>query len=111
MPPDHHSSPVTFEADDIIVMEGSPDWDGGCALARCFGRGFTEADERLMNGRNQHRELIGRDLVATYICSDDIVVCSLSSVGNGDSSGTLFLRVEMTKYHAGANRDDDLGSP
>src|SRR6202023_3032966 len=69
---EHLSAPPAFETDDIIAVNGWPNRDGRCPLARCFGRGFTEADERLMHGRNQHRELIGRDLVAADICSNDV---------------------------------------
>jgi SnoaL-like protein len=53
-------------------MDGSTDWDGGCPLDHRFARRFTEVDERLMNARNQGRELIGRNLVSPNISSDDV---------------------------------------
>jgi hypothetical protein len=60
-----------MQANDIIAMNGLPDRHGGCPLA-CFGRGFTEADERLMNGRDQRPELVGPDLVSPNISCDDV---------------------------------------
>jgi hypothetical protein len=39
-------TPATIEADDIIAMNGLPDWDGGCPLNLRFGCRFTKADER-----------------------------------------------------------------
>ena len=49
---EHLAAPATIEADDIIAMNGLPDWDGGCPLNLRFGCRFTEADECLMNGRD-----------------------------------------------------------
>jgi hypothetical protein len=43
---EHLAAPATIEADDIIAMNGLPDWDGGCPLNLRFGCRFTEADER-----------------------------------------------------------------
>jgi hypothetical protein len=47
---EHLAAPATIAADDIIAMNGLPDWYGGCPLYLRFGCGFTEVDERLMNG-------------------------------------------------------------
>ena len=47
---EHLAAPATIEADDIIAMNGLPDWDGGCPLNLRFGCRFTEADECLMDG-------------------------------------------------------------
>jgi hypothetical protein len=52
MPSEHLAAPPAFDANDIIAMDGSPDRHCGCSLAPCFGCRFTEADERLMNGRD-----------------------------------------------------------
>ena len=43
---EHLAAPATIEADDIIAMNGLPDWDGGCPLNLRFGCRFTKADER-----------------------------------------------------------------
>jgi hypothetical protein len=72
MPLEHLAAPPAFEADDVIAMDGSPNRDGGCPLFVEFGCRFTETDERLMNGRDQRRELFGRDLVPPNICSNDV---------------------------------------
>jgi hypothetical protein len=52
MPSEHLAAPAAVQASDIIALDGSPDWHGGGPLALGFGRRFTEADERLMNGQD-----------------------------------------------------------
>jgi hypothetical protein len=73
MPLKHLAAPPTFEANHVVPVNGSPDRHRGGPLDLCFGRRFTEADERPMNGRNQGRELIGRDLVLPNIGGDGLV--------------------------------------
>jgi hypothetical protein len=55
MPLKHLAAPPTFEANHVVPVNGSPDRHRGSPLDFCFGRRFTEADERPMNGRNQGR--------------------------------------------------------
>jgi hypothetical protein len=64
---EHLAAPATIEANDIITMNGLPDCDGGGPLNFRFGCRFTEADERLMNSRDQDRQLVGPDLVTADI--------------------------------------------
>jgi hypothetical protein len=71
MPPEHLAAPPAFEANNVIAMNRSPDRHCGSSLYLGFSRQFTEADERLMNGRDQSRELIGRDLVPPNIGGGD----------------------------------------
>src|SRR5271155_3573265 len=71
MPLEHLASPPAFEADDIIAVNRSPDRDGGSSLTPGFGCRFSESRECLMNGRDQGRELFGRDLAVTDIRSDN----------------------------------------
>jgi hypothetical protein len=69
MPSEHLTAPAAFEANDIIGMDRSTDrHDGGPLSLGCGCRFF----ERLMDGRNQCRELIGPDLVSPNVRGDDI---------------------------------------
>jgi hypothetical protein len=52
MASEHLAAPPTFEANDIIAMNGSPDRDGGYLLSVEFGYRFPETGERLMDGRD-----------------------------------------------------------
>jgi hypothetical protein len=72
MPSEHLAAPPTFQTNDIVALNGSADRHCGCSLDFRFRRHFTEADERLMHGRDWGRELIGADLVSPNISSDDI---------------------------------------
>src|SRR4029077_16503079 len=85
MPLKHLAAPPTFEANHVVPVNGSPDRHRGGPLDRCFARRFTAADERPMNGRNQGRELIGRDLVLPNIGGDDrrsqFSICRMSEKG------------------------------
>jgi hypothetical protein len=67
MPSEHLAAPAALQANDVIAMDRSPDRDGGCPVHLGFDRRFTEADERLTNGRDQRSELVGRDLVLPNI--------------------------------------------
>jgi hypothetical protein len=71
VPLEHLAAPPTFEANHVIPMNGSPDRHRGCSLAADFCYGFPETCERLMNGRDQRRELIGPDLIATDVSGDN----------------------------------------
>jgi hypothetical protein len=53
-------------------MDGSLDRHRGYSRSVEFGYRFTEACEGLMHGRDQHPGLIGRDLVAADIYSNDV---------------------------------------
>jgi hypothetical protein len=72
MPFEHLAAPAAFKADDIIAVNGLPDCDGGCPLSLNFGCRSTEADEYLMDSRDQRPELIGPDRVSPNIRDDDV---------------------------------------
>ncbi len=67
MPAKHLAAPAAIEADDIIAVDGSPGGNRRGSLDAGFYRRFSKLFERLMNGRNQGGELIGRDLIASQI--------------------------------------------
>jgi hypothetical protein len=74
MPPEHLAAQAAFEANDIIAVNGSSDRDGGSSLFVGFCHWFTEADKRLMHGRDQRTGFIGRDLIlsnigGSYLCN------------------------------------------
>jgi hypothetical protein len=46
MPFEHLAAPATFDANDIIAMDGSPDRHGGCPLNLRLDCRFTKANER-----------------------------------------------------------------
>jgi hypothetical protein len=72
MPSEHLATPAAFQANDIIAMNGPPDRHSRCSLSLEFGYRFSETCERLMNGRDQDRQLVRPNLVATDICSNDV---------------------------------------
>jgi|HubBroStandDraft_2_1064218.scaffolds.fasta_scaffold195542_2 hypothetical protein len=72
MPFEHLAAPATIEADDIITMNRLSDRHGRGSLSLDFGCRFSEADERLMNSRDQDRQLVGPDLVTADICSNNV---------------------------------------
>jgi hypothetical protein len=79
MPLEHLAAPATVQANDIIAVNRSPDRDGGSSLFVGFCHWFTEADKRLMHGRDQRTEFIGRDLIlsnigGSYLCNE-IAIC------------------------------------
>jgi hypothetical protein len=67
MPPEHLAAPAAFQANDVIGMNRSPDRHCGHPLDLGFWCWFTEADKRLMYGRDQHTEFISRDLILSNI--------------------------------------------
>jgi hypothetical protein len=71
MPSDHQAAPTAFQADDVIPMNGSADRHRWSSLCVEFGYRFTEASDGLMNSQDQGRELIGPDLIAPNVGSDD----------------------------------------
>jgi hypothetical protein len=71
MPSEHLAAPSAFQANDIIAVNRSTDGHRGSSLAD-FGYLFTKAGEGLMNGRDQGCELVGRDLIAPNIRSDNL---------------------------------------
>src|SRR5271167_3814867 len=66
----HAALPATFEADDGIPSHGSPDRNRGSALWSYHFRWGAETPQCLMDGLDQRRELIGRDLVPSHIRGD-----------------------------------------
>ncbi len=112
MPFEHLAAPATIEADDIIAVNGLPDWDGGCPLDLRFGCRFTEADERLMNGRDQDRQLVRPNLVAADICSNDVGrEFSCRALETAVRLAFWFSLSRSTKYHTRPNLDAEIGSP
>jgi hypothetical protein len=71
MPSEHLAAPPTFQTNDIIPVNGSPDRDGRCLLISDFWHRFSEANERMINGRNQGRQLVGPDLVSPNVGGDN----------------------------------------
>jgi hypothetical protein len=71
MPSDHQAAPPTFQTNDVVTMNRSPDRDGRSPLISDFWHRSSEANERMMNGRNQGRQLVGRDLIAPNIRGDN----------------------------------------
>jgi hypothetical protein len=69
---EHLAARAAFEAHDIIAVNGSPDRDCGYLPGPRFGCRFTEAEERLMNGRDQYRQLVRPNLIAADICSNNV---------------------------------------
>ena len=67
MPPERLAAPATFETNDIIVMNRSPDRHSGGPVSLGFGCRFSDSGERLMHGRDQHSELIGPNLVSPNV--------------------------------------------
>jgi hypothetical protein len=61
VPSEHLPAPAAFEANDIIVVDGSADRHRWRPLDLDFGCRFSESGERLMDGGDQGRELIRRD--------------------------------------------------
>jgi hypothetical protein len=51
MPSKHLAAPAAFQKNDVIAMNGSPDRHCESSLFVGFSARFTEADERLINGR------------------------------------------------------------
>jgi hypothetical protein len=71
MPSEHLAAPPTFEANHVVPVNGSTDRHRGCALLADLCYGLPETGERLMHGRDQRRELVGPDLVATHVSGDN----------------------------------------
>src|SRR6516165_1508410 len=72
MPSEHLAAPPAFQTNDIIAMDGSPDWHGGGPLTFGFGCGFSEPRERPVDGRDQFSELVERDLIVADIGGDNV---------------------------------------
>ena len=71
MPTQHLPAPAAIQADDMIAMNGSPDGNSRGSLDDGFSRRLTEFPERLMDGRDQGGELVGRELIASNIGGDN----------------------------------------
>jgi hypothetical protein len=71
MATEHLPAPTAIQANDGIRRDRSPDRHGRRPLDDGFCWWLTEADERLINRRNQTRELVARNLVSAKICGDD----------------------------------------
>jgi hypothetical protein len=99
VPAEHLSFPPAIQAGNGIRRDRSPDRHGRRPLDDGFCRWLTEAGERLMNGGDQNRELVARNLVSAKICGDDfrgefsIGRCSRRFVGHRGSP------VGPTTYH------------
>ncbi len=71
MPAKHLSFPAVVEADHVITMNGSTDRHSRCSWSFGFGGWFSKIGEGLMNSRDQRRQLIRLDLIASNISADD----------------------------------------
>ncbi len=71
VPAEHLSLPAAIQADNSGRRNRSPDRHGRRPLDDGFCWWLTEAGDRLMNGRDQHCELVERGLVPPKICGDD----------------------------------------
>lgn len=71
MTSEHAAGPAAFEASHLVVLNGSPDRHCWSSFDDGFGNRLTEVGERLMNGRDQRRELVDRNLVALNIRGHD----------------------------------------
>ena len=72
MPFEDLPAPAAFEANDIIAVNRAPDGDGGSPINFRFCRRSSKSRERPMDDRDQRRQLVGRDLISSNICGDDI---------------------------------------
>src|SRR5271156_133936 len=108
MASDHLAAPATFQANDIIAMDGSANRDGGYPLIPSSGCRLSESSERLMHGRDQRPELVGHDLVLPNISCDNcrsefsIKYWGRRFIGH---VGSPF--VVPTEYHARLDRGGD----
>src|SRR6266568_5594385 len=71
MPAKHLSFPAAVETDHVITMNGSTDRHSRCSWSFGFGGWFSKIGEGLMNSRDQRRQLIRLDLIASNISADD----------------------------------------
>jgi hypothetical protein len=71
MAANHLPAVAAIQADDVIALNGSPDRHCWSSFDDGFLRRSAEVGERLMNGREQRRQLVGRNLVASQIGADD----------------------------------------
>jgi hypothetical protein len=107
MPAEHLPAPTAIQADDMIVVNGSPHRHCRGSLDQGFCR-FAETTEGLMNGRDQRRELIRRDQIASNIGGDDL----------GGEFGRLFIGHRLVPLFPAGNNTPPrstlggvLGSP
>jgi hypothetical protein len=77
VPPQHLPAPPALQASHEIPSYGSPNRNRRGPLAGRFCQRFAESPERLIDGRDQGRELIWHDLIASEIRADDLR-CKLS---------------------------------
>jgi len=71
MPAEHLAAPAAIQADDVIVVHGSPDRHRRNSLGGGFCCRLTEATESVMHCRDQGGELVGRELIASNIGGDN----------------------------------------
>ena len=73
MPAQHLAAISAFEANDMIALHRSPDWDRRLQRSRhrCR-RALAEAAEGAMHRRNQARELIDADTILSDITTDNL---------------------------------------
>jgi len=66
----HFSSIATIQANDIIVVHGSPHRDSRCENFLCLN-GLSEVTERVMNCGDQVRKLLWSQRVVPNVAADD----------------------------------------
>src|SRR4051794_30735788 len=72
MASEHLTFPAAIQADHVIGVNGSSDGNCRDSWTLGFGCRFAEFTERLMNGRNQRRQLVRLDLVRPHVRADDL---------------------------------------
>jgi hypothetical protein len=70
MPLEHSSSIATIQANDIIVMHGSPHRYSRCENFLCLN-GLPEVTQRVMNCGDQVRKLLWSEGVVPNVAADD----------------------------------------
>ena len=68
VPAKHVAAPPAFEANDVIAPDRLPNRDGRCPGDCGFRHRLAEAGERLMDSRNQSRDLISPNLMSPNKC-------------------------------------------
>jgi hypothetical protein len=71
MPPQHLTAKPAVEADDSIRGDRPPNRNRRASRADRFYRRFDEPPQSFVHRRDQDRELIWRDLIASEIPTDN----------------------------------------
>jgi hypothetical protein len=69
MPPKHLCSGAAIEANDVFRMDAAPDRHGWLQF---YGLRLAKARQRLIDLRNNCRDIARSNTVVTQICGDDL---------------------------------------